>query len=164
MLGRRGSVMPLIPVSSLGVKNVIKCFSKCLFDITGGRHQRNLREFSVAGFIFTSLRRAVAPIGVCLPNTQTTLRATRVGNGRIPAPVLTMRERVYFPHSNNTWTSTLQKYKIRRVARKALGPSKLATHCNNHGLRGSASPVLTATGFVNGRWQFSTPHRINTPW
>jgi len=33
-----------------------------------------------------------------------------------------------------------------------------------HGLRGSASPVLTATGFVNGRWQFSTPHRINTHW
>ena len=33
-----------------------------------------------------------------------------------------------------------------------------------HGLRASASPVLTATGFVNGRWQFSTPHRINTPW
>ena len=32
-----------------------------------------------------------------------------------------------------------------------------------HGLRSSASPVLTATGFVNGRWQFSTPHRINTP-
>ena len=26
-----------------------------------------------------------------------------------------------------------------------------------HGLRGSASRVLTATGFVNGRWQFSTP-------
>jgi len=26
-----------------------------------------------------------------------------------------------------------------------------------HGLRGSASPVLTATTFVNGRWQFSTP-------
>jgi len=26
-----------------------------------------------------------------------------------------------------------------------------------HGLRGSASPVLTATCFVNGRWQFSTP-------
>jgi len=26
-----------------------------------------------------------------------------------------------------------------------------------HELRGSASPVLTATGFVNGRWQFSTP-------
>jgi len=23
--------------------------------------------------------------------------------------------------------------------------------------------VLTATGFVNGRWQFSTPHRIDTP-
>jgi len=27
----------------------------------------------------------------------------------------------------------------------------------------TASPVLTATGFVNGRWQFSTPHRTNTP-
>jgi len=26
-----------------------------------------------------------------------------------------------------------------------------------HGPRGSASPVLTATGFVNGRWQISTP-------
>jgi len=33
-----------------------------------------------------------------------------------------------------------------------------------HGLRGSASPVLTAIGFVNGRGQFSTPHRIHTPW
>ena len=41
------------------------------------------------------------------------------------------RQRVYFPHSNNTWTSTQQKYKSRRVARKALGPSKLATHCKN---------------------------------
>jgi len=34
----------------------------------------------------------------------------------------------------------------------------------DHGLRGSASPVLTTTGFVNGRGQFSTPHRIHTPW
>jgi len=35
----------------------------------------------------------------------------------------------------------------------------------HHGLRGSASPVLTATGFVNGSGQFSTPpHRIHTPW
>jgi len=33
----------------------------------------------------------------------------------------------------------------------------------NHRLRGSASPVLTATGFVNGKGQFSTPHRIDTP-
>jgi len=31
----------------------------------------------------------------------------------------------------------------------------------HHGLRGSASPVLTATDFVNGRWQLSTPHRIS---
>jgi len=34
----------------------------------------------------------------------------------------------------------------------------------NHGLRGSASPVLTATGFVNGIGQISTPHRIHTLW
>jgi len=27
----------------------------------------------------------------------------------------------------------------------------------NHGLRGNASPVLTATGFVNGRGQYLTP-------
>jgi len=33
---------------------------------------------------------------------------------------------------------------------------------NNHGLRGSASLVLTATGLVNGRWRFSTPYRIDT--
>ena len=35
---------------------------------------------------------------------------------------------------------------------------KITIHCRgNHELRGSASPVLTATGFVNGRGQFSTP-------
>ena len=34
---------------------------------------------------------------------------------------------------------------------------------NNQGLRGSASPVLTATGFVNGRGQLSTP-RESTPF
>jgi len=33
----------------------------------------------------------------------------------------------------------------------------------DHRLRGSASPVLTATGFVNRKGQFSTPHRIDTP-
>ena len=33
----------------------------------------------------------------------------------------------------------------------------------DHRLRGSASPVLTATGLVNGKWQFLTPHRIDTP-
>ena len=33
---------------------------------------------------------------------------------------------------------------------------------HDHRLRGSASPVLTATGLVNGKWQFSTPHRIDT--
>jgi len=32
-----------------------------------------------------------------------------------------------------------------------------------HGLRGSASPVLTATGFDNRKWQFSTPYRIDIP-
>jgi len=30
--------------------------------------------------------------------------------------------------------------------------------------RGSVSAVLTPTGSLNGRGQFSTPHRIHTPW
>jgi len=33
----------------------------------------------------------------------------------------------------------------------------------NQGLRGSTNPVLTATGLVNGTWQFSAPYRIDTP-
>ena len=33
----------------------------------------------------------------------------------------------------------------------------------NHRLQGSASPVLTATGLVNGRWRFPTAYRIDTP-
>jgi len=33
----------------------------------------------------------------------------------------------------------------------------------DHGLRGSASTVLTATGLVNGKWQFLTPYRIDNP-
>ena len=33
----------------------------------------------------------------------------------------------------------------------------------HYGLRGSASRVLTATGFVNGRWTLSTPHILHTP-
>jgi len=38
------------------------------------------------------------------------------------------------------------------------------TECGpDHGLRGSASPMLTATGLVNGKLQFSTPYRIDTP-
>ena len=41
--------------------------------------------------------------------------------------------------------------------------SSLLPYAIYHRLRGSASPVLTATGFVNGKWQFSTPHRIDTP-
>jgi len=33
----------------------------------------------------------------------------------------------------------------------------------DHRLRGSASPVLTATGFANGKGQFSTPYAESTP-
>jgi len=40
---------------------------------------------------------------------------------------------------------------------------KFSTQTNvNHGVRGSASSVLTATGFVNGKWQFSTPYTEST--
>jgi len=44
--------MPLIPVPIYGVR-VSANPSKWLFDIIGGRHERNYEEFSVAGFIFT---------------------------------------------------------------------------------------------------------------
>ena len=37
------------------------------------------------------------------------------------------------------------------------------TYEPHYGLRGSASPVLTATGLVNGKGQFSTLYRIDTP-
>ena len=42
--------------------------------------------------------------------------------------------------------------------------SNVNNNNNNHGLRSSASIALTATGFVDGRWQSSTSHRIHTPW
>jgi len=37
------------------------------------------------------------------------------------------------------------------------------TYTVYHGLCRSASPVLMATGFVNGKGQFMTPYRIDTP-
>ena len=36
-------------------------------------------------------------------------------------------------------------------------------NCLSQAARNAASPVLTATGLVNGRWQYSTPYRIDTP-
>jgi len=36
------------------------------------------------------------------------------------------------------------------------------TKLPHHGLGSSASPVLMATGLVNGRWQFSTPYSIDS--
>ena len=44
--------MPLIPVPILGDK-MSSIPSKWLFNITGGRHEQNLGELSVSGFIFT---------------------------------------------------------------------------------------------------------------
>ena len=42
-----------------------------------------------------------------------------------------------------------QEFGLRGVKSKKI--------CSHHRLRGSASPVLTATGFVNGKGKFSTP-------
>jgi len=44
-----------------------------------------------------------------------------------------------------------------------VGYFKFGVQISHHGLCSSASPVLTATGFVNGKWQLSTPYRIDTP-
>ena len=49
------------------------------------------------------------------------------------------------------------EYKIIKNLRRRCHWIGLSQQSHYHGLRGSASPVLTATGFVNGRWQFSTP-------
>ena len=61
----------------------------------------------------------------------------------------------------------LFKFKWRDVADHAIQRC-VRVNCQNiqafeafhRGLR----PMLTATGFVNGRWQFLTTHRIHTPW
>ena len=59
------------------------------------------------------------------------------------------------------WCPWLVPRQVKQGSRSSyFGPSQiiqlLRQECY-HGLRGYASPVLTATGFVNGRWQFSTP-------
>jgi len=50
-----------------------------------------------------------------------------------------------------------------RRSQTALPVTVRQTVVDNHALRGSASPVLTATGFVNGRGQFSTSTTESTP-
>ena len=67
----------------------------------------------------------------------------------IPSSITVCSERNHSVFSNGTTCDV----------RYALSSKFLAYHR----LRGSASPVLTATGFVNGKGQFSTPHRIDTP-
>ena len=49
--------------------------------------------------------------------------------------------------------------KMRRKVNQYSAEDKLSFEPNHRlrGQRGSASPVLTATGFVNGKGQFSTP-------
>jgi len=41
--------------------------------------------------------------------------------------------------------------------------SSIMSMAHHHGLRGSASPVLTATGSVKGKGKFSTPYGIDSP-
>jgi len=54
-----------------------------------------------------------------------------------------------------------QQYYILQVGTtRSFVQSNIFHNYEYHRLRGSASPVLTATGFVNGRGQFSTPHKI----
>jgi len=45
---------------------------------------------------------------------------------------------------------------------KSLDYNVVMTFRFNHGLRGSACTVLTATGLVNGKGQFFIPYRIDT--
>jgi len=84
-------------------------------------------------------------------------------------------------HASNAWYLCMQTSSLRALALceyhfSRLGPVKsqivvlrppvyMIQFCrpgvninswDYHGLRGSANPMLTATGLVNGRWQFST--------
>ena len=65
-------------------------------------------------------------------------------------------ERISLPQCRQMATTDADE----RQRAKQCWPIRRAS--NNHRLRGSASPVLTATGFVNGKGQFLTPHRIDT--
>jgi len=53
-------------------------------------------------------------------------------------------------------TDAKQFYYLSHAICYSYGADKYYHH-HHHRLCGSASPVLTATGFVNGKWQFSTP-------
>ena len=78
-----------------------------------------------------------------------------------------------FPHCNRALTCTssslflLTTYNRRMEQPIPAKPNDFSrpslARFTHHRLRGSASPVLTATGFVNGKGQYSTPHRIDTP-
>jgi len=68
-------------------------------------------------------------------------------------------------HRHRPMVSTADAYGIARLKGAVAAISRTLALLNSagtnfinyHGLRGTASPVLTATGFVNGRGQFSTP-------
>ena len=73
--------------------------------------------------------------------------------------------------TETTWTTSPEQIEVMKLKRYSKTMCNKHVHSTvtrscrfHHGLRGSASHVLMATAFVNGRWQFSTPHRINTPW
>jgi len=71
-------------------------------------------------------------------------------------------------YKNKNWLQFLYFVKATALKQQILKfyPKIQRTKANHHiyhRLRGSDSPVLTATGFVNGKGQFSTPHRIDTP-
>ena len=88
---------------------------------------------------------------------QHALGAPVVGLAACPVPV---RRRVAVVPARSVPAASDHLVQSAPVLSRLL--SAHTTH-DNHGLRGSASTVLTVTGFVNGRGQFSTPHRIQTP-
>ena len=79
----------------------------------------------------------------------------------------------YEPEKFSKHTRTFIIFKQHKMRLASINPARICQHLsvhrtqtyvhNDHGLCDSASPVLTATGFVNEKWQFSTPYRIDTP-
>jgi len=75
-----------------------------------------------------------------------------------PSP-LTVCINCSFLHTfcNNSYARDDQRNNPEQVIEGSTVSSKICERRRHHVLRGSASPVLTATGLVNGRWRFSTP-------
>jgi len=87
---------------------------------------------------------------------------------RLQKQQATQIPQVHFWDPSLTWSSCLKLdrhlgFNGHFLSEHGLAVSRQFAFCTFSRLVSSASPVLTATGFVSGKWQFSTSYRIDTP-